>query len=112
MALKLASYLFTGPFPLDATKVRSNQQPVVYAIIVKEGEPWAPSFRVLDVGFSEDSGIDFSNHASYSRCRASSHGSPSVYLFYAPRSKYTMADRQQIAAEIWEKYKPANGTMA
>ena len=54
MALKLGSYLFTGPFPLEATKVRSNQQPVVYAIIVKQGEPWAPSFRVLYVGFSED----------------------------------------------------------
>jgi len=102
MALKLSGYLFTGPFPLGSTEVRSNHTPVVYAIIAKEGEPWAPTFRALEVGFSEDSGIDFSVHAARSRSLPSS-AMPNVYLFYAPRSKYSKADRQQIAAEIWKE---------
>ena len=54
-------------FPIDTTEVRSNQAPVVYAIIAKGGEAWAPTFRVVDIGFSEDAGVRFAELADRRR---------------------------------------------
>src|SRR5438445_142247 len=62
MSLKLAGLLFTGPFGIDGTEVRANQVPVVYAVIAKGGPPWAPAFRVIDVGAGPDQGVRFDNH--------------------------------------------------
>jgi hypothetical protein len=109
MALKLAGHLFTGPFPIDTTIVRANQQPVVFAVIAKGGPGWAPTFRVIDVGSSEDAGIDFPNHPARSQWNISSGDVPSVYLLYLPRSQYSNADRCQIADEIRRKYDPPKG---
>ena len=109
MALKLAGHLFTGPFPIDTTEVRSNQAPVVYAIIAKGGEPWAPTFRVFDIGFSEDSGVRFAdlpNRASWSAQGGAQLG---VYLFYAPRSEYSLEQRRAMAEKLRQKYDPPNG---
>src|SRR5579872_7129672 len=103
MSLKLGGHLFTGPFPIDTTRVRSNQAPVVYAIVIKAGQPWTPSFRVLEVGFSEDTGICFSAHpqsASWTKKNSA------VYLYYAPRSTYSHTDRKRLADELREQYKP------
>ena len=58
----LAGHLFTGPFAIDTTEVRANQVPVVYAIIAKGGQSWAPVFRVVDVGAGADDGIRFTDH--------------------------------------------------
>lgn len=111
MALKLAGHLFTGPFPVETTQVRSNQAPVVFAIIAKEGEPWAPSFRVIDIGFSEDQGLRFSEHSRRAAWGAEAGGEAKlgVYLFYAPKSEYALADRQSLAAELTQKYDPPRG---
>lgn len=109
MALKLAGHLFTGPFPIDTTEVRSNQAPVVYAIIAKGGEPWAPTFRVVDIGCSAESGVRFAelpNRASWSVQDATQ---PCVYLFYAPRSEYSLERRRALADELRQKYNPPNG---
>ena len=109
MALKLSGYLFTGPFPLDTTEVRSNQAPVVYAIIEKAGEPWAPSFRVIEIGFSEDSGLRFSSLPKQESWVPGSGTKFSVYLFYAPRSGFSRNDRQRIASELQQAYNPPHG---
>jgi hypothetical protein len=109
MALKLAGRLFTGPFPIDTTEVRGNQSPVVYAIIAKEGPPWAPAFRVIDVGFSEDAGIRFADLSNRAAWTCESASQISVYLFYAPRSEFSLEDRQQMTRLLREVYKPPNG---
>jgi hypothetical protein len=109
MALKLAGYLFTGPFPIDTTEVRSNQAPVVYAIIAKGGEPWAPTFRVIDIGFSEDAGIRFAEAPNAPGWKTQGGDEIGVYLFYAPRSEYSLDDRRAIASALQRIYNPPNG---
>lgn len=106
MSIKLAGHLFTGPFPVDTTEVRANQVPVVYAVIAKEGQSWAPTFRVIDLGASPDEGLRFSDHP-----QRSAWGEPSisVYLLYLPRTKHTAADREQLATELRRHYDPPNG---
>src|SRR5262245_64316334 len=105
MSLKLSGYLFTGPFPIDTTTIRANQQPVVFAIIAKEGPGWAPAFRVVDVGFSEDAGMEFAAHPARPQWTAAGDA-PGVYLFYAPKSQYSIEDRRRIADEVRQKYDP------
>src|SRR2546423_236425 len=100
MALKLAGHLFTGPFPLETTEVRSNQAPVVYAIIAKGGEPWAPTFRVIEVGLSGDAGMRFASLPQFASWKAEWGAQIGVYLFYAPRSEYSLDDRRTMAQAL------------
>jgi hypothetical protein len=111
MALKLGGHLFTGPFPIETTQVRANQPPVVFAVIAKEGESWAPSFRVIDIGFSEDQGLRFADHRRRAAWGEAAGGESSlgIYLFYAPKSEYQLADRQRLAEELTQKYDPPRG---
>lgn len=112
MSLKLSGYLFTGPFPIVGTTVRANQRPVVFAIIAKDGPGWAPTFRVVDVGFSEDAGISFADHPAAAQWLAAGNPAPTAYLFYAPRSEYSIEDRRKIADEVRLQYDPPNGMVA
>jgi hypothetical protein len=109
MALKLAGHLFTGPFPIDTTEVRSNQTPVVYAIIAKGGDPWAPSFRVVDIGFSEDAGLRFAELLGRASWSTHYGGQLGVYLFYAPRSEYSFEHRRDMTESLRKRYDPPNG---
>ncbi len=111
MALKLGGHLFTGPFPIETTHVRGNQPPVVFAIIAKEGEAWSPSFRVVDIGYSDDAGLRFADHPRRAEWAAAGgvEAKISVFLFYAPKSAYSSADRERLAAELTEKYDPPRG---
>jgi hypothetical protein len=111
MALKLAGHLFTGPFAIDTTEVRANQVPVVYAIIAKGGQSWAPVFRVVDVGAGADDGIRFTDHPRRREWAGEAAESVGVYLFYAPRSEYSQEDRMRIAEELRQKYDPPRGTV-
>ena len=111
MALKLGGHLFTGPFSIETTQVRANQPPVVFAIIAKEGEAWSPAFRVIDIGFSEDQGLHFAEHPRRAKWGEAAGGETGlgIYLFYAPKSDYSLADRQRLAAELTQKYDPPRG---
>jgi len=108
MSLKIGGHLFTGPFPIDKTEVRANQVPVVYAVIVKKGHPWAPSHSVLAIGFSEDSGLRFADHPSAAQWQ---NEKAVVYLYYAPRSRYSRSDRQRLASEIGLQYSPPRNVL-
>jgi len=108
MGLKLAGHLFTGPFPIETTEVRANQVPVVYAIIAKGGPPWAPVFRVVHVGSSPESGTRFAEHPNRADWSAGPGETLSVYLFYARRSEYSAADREEFARELRQTYSPPN----
>jgi hypothetical protein len=109
MSLKLAGVLFTGPFAIDTTEVRPNQIPVVYAVIAKGGPSWAPVFRVVDVGAGSDQGVRFEQHPRRQYWTADAGESIGIYLFYAPRSEFTAADRERMAEELRQKYNPPRG---
>lgn len=112
MSLKLAEHLFTGPFAIETTEVRANQSPVVYAIVAKGGPAWAPHFRIVDIGASPDEGLRFAEHPRRGEWTAADGESLGVYLFYAPRSKVSAAERERIAADLRTKYDPPRGIVA
>lgn len=112
MSLKLAEHLFTGPFAIDETEVRANQPPVVWAIVAKGGPAWAPHFRIVDVGASPDGGLRFAGHARRGTWTAGEGETLGVYLFYAPRSKVSTAERERIAEDLRARYDPPRGTVA
>ena len=109
MSLKLAGYLFTGPFPIATTEIRANQVPVVFAIVAKGGQSWAPVFRVVDVGASPDEGMRFSEHPRSKNWMSQVGETVGVYLFYAARSAYTTAERERIADVLRREYDPPRG---
>ena len=108
MSLKLAGHLFTGPFEIGTTEVRANQVPVIYAIIAKGGPSWAPIFRVVHIGTSPESGTRLAEHPNRADWSAKPGETLSVYLFYARRSEYSAADREQFAGELRRLYTPPN----
>ena len=112
MSLKLADYLFTGPFAIDTTEVRANQPPVVYAIVAKGGPAWAPHFRVVDIGASSDQGLRFADHPRRGTWVVAANETIGVYLLNLPRSKFTAADRERIATHRRNRYDPPRGTVA
>src|SRR5687767_8735155 len=109
MSLKLCDRLFTGPFEIDSTEIRANQPPVVFAIVAKGGASWAPTFRVVDVGASPDDGVCFSEHPRRAEWTAGASETVGIYFFYAPRSKFTDADRERLAAQLRAHYDPPRG---
>jgi hypothetical protein len=111
MSLKLAGLLFTGPFAIDSTEVRANQAPVVYAVIAKGGPSWAPVFRVVDIGAGSDQGVRFEQHPRRQHWTAEAGESVGIYLFYAPRSEFSAADRERMAQELRQKYDPPRGVI-
>lgn len=113
MSLKIAGQLFTGPFKLDETEIRVNQAPVVFAVISKEGQPWAPSFRLVDVGASSDAGVRFAEHPRHADWRAqAAGGAVSIYLLAMPRSQHSLADRERVVDEIRKVYNPPHGLVS
>src|SRR5215475_1426332 len=109
MSLKLGGHLFTGPFPIDTTEVRANQAPVVFAIVAKGGPPFAPTFRVVDLGASPDDGIRFAAHPRRADWSAQPGESLDLYLLNLARSEYPLPDRERLAAALREQYDPPNG---
>jgi hypothetical protein len=109
MSLKLSGYLFTGPFPVATTEIRANQVPVVFAIVAKGGQSWAPVFRVVDVGASPDEGTRFADHPRSKYWAPQVGETLGVYLFYAARSERTAADRERIAEALRRQYDPPRG---
>jgi hypothetical protein len=108
MSLKLGGHLFTGPFPVESVVVRANKVPVVYAIIAKGGQSWAPRFRVIDVGASPDSGISLADHPSRPDWLVTEGEALGAYMFNLPRSEHSQADRERLAAELRGLYAVPN----
>jgi hypothetical protein len=109
MSLKLGGgHLFTGPFPIETTVVRANKVPVVYAIVAKGGQSWAPAFRVIDIGASPDEGIDLAKHPARPEWQVATDEVMGAYLLYLPRSEYSQADRERLAQQLLALYEPPN----
>lgn len=108
MSLKLGGHLFTGPFPVDSVVVRANKVPVVYAIIAKGGQSWAPRFRVIDVGASPDSGISLADHPSRPNWLGAEGEAVGAYMLSLPRSEHSQVDRERLAGELRGLYGAPN----
>jgi hypothetical protein len=108
MSLKLGGHLFTGPFSVETVVVRANKVPVVYAIIAKGGQSWAPRFRVIDVGASPDDGISLADHPSRPNWLGAAGEIVGAYMINMPRSEYSQTDRERLARELLELYRPPN----
>lgn len=113
MGLKIANYLFTGPFPLEKAVVRRNHEPAVFAIISKEGEPWNPMFRVLELGETGDDGVVFRDHAAHDHWLETSAGRAAVYLYTMPRRDgLVAADRLKVIENIKATCAPPDGVVS
>jgi hypothetical protein len=99
MGLKIANHLFYGPFAIDAVAVRANQAPVVFAIVSKGGEPWLPTFRLVDIGGSPDEGVALAQHPQR-RAWEAAEGELQVYLLDVPRKQGDAQRRRSLADEI------------
>ncbi len=112
MSLKIAGRLFAGPFPVEKTVVRKNHQPAVYAVISREGKPWNPVFRLLEVGETGEDGIVFAEHAArpqWEEQAKAGQGAVGIYLYDMARSQCDAAARQAQVEEIRARYTPPTG---
>jgi len=100
MGLKIANHLFYGPFPVETVAVRANQAPVVFAIVSKGGEPWLPTFRLIDIDHSPDEGVALAQHPRRSEWSAANDGELQVYLLDVPRKQADAEHRRLLAEEI------------
>jgi hypothetical protein len=109
MSLTIAGRLFTGPFLLDKAVVRANQDPAVYAIVVKQGQAWDPRFHLLDVGQTGEGGMIFARHPARSRWEAvAAGGAPMVYFHVMSRAEADTAAREGMLARLRDAYPEPN----
>ena len=114
MSLKILSHLFTGPYDFDTTKVRANQDPVIFAIISRGGKPWNPEFSLMDIGKSGEKGVVFNDHPQrnewLSLCKGDSEAC--IYLLSVKKDRKEDTDpRDKIIQEIRESLKPPGGAI-
>jgi hypothetical protein len=100
MSLKIADHLFYGPFPVDSVTVRANQAPVVFAIVCKGGEPWLPTFRLVDIDHSGDDGVVVAQHPRRRDWDAANDGELQAYLLDVPRKQGDAQHRRMLAEAI------------
>lgn len=106
MSLKIKDYLLTGPFEPEKSAVRPNQDPVVFVVVDKHGQPWDPKFRFVTSGESGATGIRFADHPDLASWRAGATGKISLYFHSCPRSDgIGDQDRKRIVSEIHDAMK-------
>jgi hypothetical protein len=112
MSLKIGHHLFTGPMNLAETKVRANQIPVVFAVVCKEGAPWNPVFRLIDVDVSDAGGTVFAGHPHRSDWEKAASGTLSLYIFEPEKGqRFEAADRAALVADLRRTYEPPRGVI-
>jgi hypothetical protein len=112
MSLKIASYLFYGPFPVEKIKVRANQIPILFAIVCRTGDPWNPNFRLIDVGASAPGGMVLAEHPQRDVWRRENDGELEVYLYDTPASEgFTAEKRQFIVDDVRAKVGTPRGNI-
>lgn len=112
MSLKIAGYLFYGPFQVEKVKVRGNQIPVIVAVVCRTGEPWNPAFRLIDMDCSGADGLVLGEHPRRGTWQCDDGGELEAYLFDAPaREGFTDASRRRLIDEISSKMVPLHGNI-
>lgn len=113
MSLKLLDLLFTGPFDPVQTVVKQNKAACVFAVISREGKPYNPSFRVIDIGDTAGEMVTFGDHPDLERWRAEGQGELGIYL-YRPdvREPEASTVRARAVLALQQAYTPPTGTVA
>ena len=110
MSLKILSHLFTGPFPPDEAKVRPNQNPVIFAIVCRGGEPWNPEFTLISIDKSGPSGVVIKDLPDCTKWSKECDGEIGIYFLPFPRLLFSETDpRDSIINEIRTALKPPGG---
>ena len=109
MALKIAGHLFTGPYEVEKAVVRKNHQPVVFAVLSKEGPPWDPAFRVIEVGATGEGGAVFADDPRCPEWRTKAEGQLCIYMLPLEGAEFRSVDaREKLADEIRTRHAPPN----
>jgi hypothetical protein len=112
MSLKIANYLFYGPFLVEKIKVRANQTPIVFAIVCRTGEPWNPAFRLIDIGASSPEGLVLAAHPHRALWDRENNGELEVYLYDTPASDgFTPEKRQNVVENVRAKVGTPHGNI-
>jgi len=110
MSLKILSHLFTGPFPPDNAKVRPNQNPVVFAIVCRGGEPWNPEFTLIYIDKSGAEGLIIKDLPEHTKWCNECDGDIGVYFLPFPKLRSPETDpRDSVIEEIRAALKPPGG---
>jgi hypothetical protein len=113
MGLTIGNHLFYGPFAIDKVTIRKNHHPAVFAVVSRSGEPWNPTFRLLDVGFSGPDGMVATEHPQLSRWREANDGALQIYLYdLESKSSDVAARATAIVDELIALYSPPHGMIS
>ncbi len=90
--------------------MRGNQIPVIVAVVCRAGEPWNPTFRLIDMDCSGPNGLVLSDHPRRAAWEGESDGHLEVYLLDAPASQgFSETSRRALIADICSKVVPPHG---
>ncbi len=113
MGLTIGKHLFYGPFQVEKVIIRKNHHPAVFAVVSRSGEPWSPTFRLLDVGYSGPTGMIAAEHPLLSTWLEANDGVLQIYL-YDLDQKGGHADERAavIVDELIGCYQPPRGMIS
>jgi len=113
MGLKISGRLFYGPLSFDQVIVKKNHSPVVFAVVSRSGEPWNPTFRLLDIGYSGGDGLVLAAHPDVGRWQAENDSVLQIYLLDLKRQDGEPTARAaEMINEIRERYHPPKGIIS
>lgn len=113
MSLKLQNFLFSGPYDPARTIVRKNKAACVFAVISREGKPYNPDFRVIDIGDTRGDTVAFAEHPDLSAWQAEAGGELGLYFFRPDAGEpEASAIRSHVVAVLRGIYTPPTGIIA
>ncbi len=113
MGLTIGNLLFYGPFPVEKVTIRKNHRPAIFAVVSRSGEPWNPTFRLLDVGFSGSEGMVAAEHPRLHQWLEENDGSLQIYLYEMDsKTGDSVARAARIIDELIALYSPPRGIIS
>lgn len=103
MSLKLSNHLFTGPFDVLSHVVRKNHRLQLFAIVLKSGEPWAPSFDVIETGVANNSPLSDPEDVQRKAWSESCGGENCLYLLSPDLRAYPANERENVLKLILQE---------
>lgn len=113
MGLTIGNHLFYGPFPVEKVTIRKNHHPAVFAVVSRSGEPWNPTFRLLDVGYSGPDGMVAAEHPHLPGWLEENDGSLQIYLYdMESKTDDSVHRATRIVDELIALYSPPRGIIS